>query len=70
MTVMPSVAAAYWAKVPGAKDLDHGKGKDGTNWTFSCDTILPDFTFEVGGKQSTIPGKFFNGGSWSNGPCK
>ncbi len=68
MTVQMPVAAAYWAQVPGAIDSNYGKGKSSSDWYFPCNTTLPDYTFEAGGKKHTISGSYFNGGRFAHSP--
>lgn len=72
MIVLMQVAKAYWAKVPGAIDTNYGRGKLSSKWYFPCNTTLPDYTFEAGGRKHTISGSYFNGGIFSGSPhnCK
>lgn len=69
MAVDPSLAAVYWAQVPGA--TNRSSNDTVTSYFYPCNSTLPDLTFVVGGTNTTIPGLYFHGDVFLDGaPCK
>ncbi|KAJ4394781.1 hypothetical protein N0V93_004001 [Gnomoniopsis smithogilvyi] len=50
-----TVVSDYYAQVSGAQDSTEEGG-----YVFSCDATLPDFSFNVGEGEITIPGDYIN----------
>lgn len=50
-----AVVSAYYEQVSGAQDSTQEGG-----YVFSCDATLPDFSFNVGDGEITIPGTYIN----------
>lgn len=50
-----AVVSAYYGQVSGAQDSTEEGG-----YVFSCDATLPDFSFNVGDGEITIPGTYIN----------
>lgn len=50
-----AVVSAYYSQVSGASDSQQEGG-----YVFSCDATLPDFSFNVGEGEITVPGSYIN----------
>ncbi|KAI1271343.1 eukaryotic aspartyl protease [Xylaria sp. FL0933] len=56
MLVPDSIAAAYYAQIPGAVDAAQTAG----GYVFPCSATLPSYTAIIGPYQAVIPGEFMN----------
>lgn len=50
-----SIVSDYYSQVSGAEDSEEEGG-----YVFSCDATLPDFSFNVGSGNITVPGSYIN----------
>lgn len=56
LLVPDSIAAAYYAQIPGAENAAQTAG----GYIFPCSATLPSYTAVIGSYQAVIPGKFIN----------